>query len=360
MVRLRASCDRGLSKSSKGTVAEIALESLTLLLSNGALHLAQPIPDDRRIDRLVYRPSDGRTIAVQVKSAEPRPRDRYLNVSIVPPAPTADVSRSYVFVCTLAPRSPWIADGFWIIPMTALGPVPRSGAWRFAPPIDPRAPTKWARYHHHLADLPAVLTRALNRGLSPLERRRVLARPPPQAGLSSTAKGLIMENESANLISVTSGGALHILRPRTDDFGDDFAVMSADRDTALWLQVKGSMTVDRGRWLAVKVEARTFRKSAFNVVLILEYRPAEYSHGPFVWLIRTDELARLVPLVGGAYHFRANADPAARDKLRPWRYSADEIAAALSTALGVVEREGGEAMIPTRRDEVLAARRHLG
>jgi len=72
-----------LSKSEKGGVAETSLDSLTHVLSRVALHMATLVPDDKRVDRLVFRPEDARTLMVQIKSATLGPGDHNLSIAVV-------------------------------------------------------------------------------------------------------------------------------------------------------------------------------------------------------------------------------------------------------------------------------------
>src|SRR6267143_1817497 len=83
------------SNTQKGAVGEAALDTLTLLLTCGDLHLAQPLPDDARIDRVLFRPGRPGGKALQIKSAEALVRGRYLTFRVRAPRFSSDSREGY-------------------------------------------------------------------------------------------------------------------------------------------------------------------------------------------------------------------------------------------------------------------------
>ena len=347
------------SNTQKASVTEAACDNLTLLLSGGDLHLAQPIPDDARIDRVLFRPGRPGGKAVQIKTASTLYRGRYLQVRVRPPdMPRSQFRHFHVLGAPLLDHSPWIGPEFVLVPASALGPPSPSGWWHLAVPIGPhRRPSKWDRYRHPIGDLATVFSNTLDKGpaypfpIPPATLRR----------LSAPATGRLFENEAACLITALSGGDLHLSRAFADDWGDDFTLTDESQAAALRLQPKGSLGLDlRGRVHAY-IPTRTFRPRPYNLVLIMWYLVDELRLADACWLFRADELAKLhlTKRPDGLLEFMAPPTFTSKNRFRPWLYRVEEVPGVLRTALAYVRLEGAGAVAPTKRDEVAAARRRL-
>ncbi len=346
-----------LSRAQKGGVSEYAVDSLTLLTTCGDLHLAQPLPDDAGIDRVLFRPGLPRSAALQLKSAMALVRGRYLHFRVHAPRFSSGSREGYyIFGCHLVPHSPWIDREFFFIPATALPAVPPNGAWNIRVPLHTRRKSKYDRFRHPLTDLGTVLSSALDGGPA-------YPFPPPREQLrklSSTATGRLFENELACLATFGSDGALHVWRPMVD-LGEDLGVTDDAQAASLRVQVKGCLGLDfRGRVHAY-IHERTFRESRFNLVVILWYLVEELRLADYGWVFRTDELADLSlhRRPDGQLEFIAPPTPRSRNQFRPWLYRVEEIPGVLQTALAYIREEGPAAVLPTRRAEVADARRRL-
>ncbi len=346
------------SNTQKGAVSETACDSLTLLLSGGDLHLSQPIPDDARIDRVLFRPGHPGGKVVQIKTAAALFRGKYLQFRVRPPfMARPDLKHFYIFAAPLLNRSPWLSSPFLFVPASALGPPSPAGWWHLAVPLHPKRPTKWSSYMHDLTELATVFSRALDGGPA-------YPFPVPPAmlkRLSAPATGRLFENEAACLITSLSDGDVHLSRAFADDFGEDFIVTDESQAAALRLQPKGSLGLDlRGRVHAY-IPTRTFRPRPFNLVLILWYLVDELRLADTCWLLRADELAtlHLTKRPDGLLEFMAPPTFTSKNRFRPWLYRVEEIPAVLRTALAYIRHEGAGAFVPTRRDEVAKARQRL-
>lgn len=326
-----------LSKSAKGSVHEAAIDTLTLVLSGGALHPAQMIPDDRRVDRLVYRPADLETRAMQLKGCSAAANGGRYSFTIEAPHEARAAREVLLLACPLTGKSPWIGPDFWALPLEVLGPVPPGGAWSLSVPSDPKATSKYAPFRHPLRELATVLDLALDEGFAAVReghkacaRARALSLP---ASLSAPARGRVMENEAGNLVAVTSDGRVHLLKPLIDNFGMDFGAVAERAAGVIFLQVKGDFHRGRSDRIEVEVDSRTFWSAAERFILVLEYRADELSHGPFVWLIPTEAFERAAHRVRGNLKFDGSAAPDSRDRWARWRLPAEQLGAAIERQL---------------------------
>jgi hypothetical protein len=343
------------STPQKGTVGETALDTLTLLLTCGDLHMAQPLPDDARIDRVLFRPAHPSGKAIQIKSPTYLIRGQYLSLRIrAPTLSRNEASNFFVLAAHQVAHSPWVDDSFYLIPATALPARPPTGWWRLSLPRDPKRPGKYGRYRHPLRELGSVLSEILDGG-------RAYPFPPSKADLrrlTPPGHGKVLENEAACLFTVLSDGELHVWRPFVDDFGEDLGVTDESMAASLRIQIKGCLGLDRDRRVTAHIQQRTFRESRFNLVVILWYDVPALRLGDYGWVFRTDELADLglARDAEGSYRFGAPAAPSKRSPMQAWQYPVEEVPAVLQTALELIRERGPGVRIPTRRDQVRRAR----
>jgi hypothetical protein len=347
------------SNAEKAAVSEAAFDTLTLLLSRGELHAAQPLPDDQGVDRVLVRLGSPVARALQIKTGTSFARGRYLQTRVeAPPYAPRGLDGFYLMAAPLLPHSPWVGPDFFLVPGSALGPVPANRMWRLSFPLKQGRGSRWDAYRRPIGETATALSQALDGGP---------AYPPPRSpddlgGLSAPARGRILENEAACLITVGSAGRVHAWRPFSDEFGQDMAVTDETRSHALRIQVKGTLGLDKRGRVHAHVYERTFRPARYNLVLILWYDVRALRLADYGWLLRADEFAalRLPRRKDGALQFMAQPRPDRKNMFRPWLYRVDEIAHVLETALTVARREGPRASLPTARREVCKWRRDLG
>ena len=345
------------SKSEKGFVAELAVDSLTLLLSGGDLHMSRPIPDDADVDRVLVRPHSKRAAFLQIKTRTSLERGRSLHFFFPAPARFEALDRFYLLGTQLMPRSPWLGERFVFVPGRALPKPNRAGTINVKVPVVPGSKTRWAPYIHDLRELATVLSRALDRGPA-------YPFPPPGGTgpwvkrLTETAAGRIMENEAASAIAMHGGGRLHGWSPLVDDFGHDFCYTDEENEAALRLQPKGAFSLGRRGRFEIVVARRTFRPLPFVFFLFMAYDASKPAGPQYMHVIRADQFEALAAPLKKGLAFDGRPDPSSHDRWRPWLYRVEEVAGVLETALKA--RIAGEEDLPASRPQVMAARRRLG
>jgi hypothetical protein len=185
--------------------------------------------------------------------------------------------------------------------------------------------------------------------------------------VSDTALGMILENKFTKLAILGSDGRLAVYEPTPDIEGIDRLVKLVGDFDPIGVQIKGTdkrtkIGEVRAKIGEVRAKIRlvTFTESRFNFVAILELDPMSFALGPFVWIIRTDELAKLATRWRGRLVFQASPDPESHDKYTPWRYRVGEVAGVVETAVRLLNERGHKAKLPTQRKEVEAHCRRLG
>jgi hypothetical protein len=137
--------------------------------------------------------------------------------------------------------------------------------------------TSWYKSHHSSAGDEVVLnvsgkhTFTLQYG----DKSALLAQAPDAtahglvdlSGLSSQAKGDIVEDRVKELLLLHGQGLLSVFKPVTDTEGIDLIVTKAGEFHPIFLQVKGRYTLHQKRSIIVTVNAKTFTPhQAFYVV----------------------------------------------------------------------------------------------
>jgi len=178
--------------------------------------------------------------------------------------------------------------------------------------------------------------------------------------VSDTATGMILENEFTKLTILGSDGRLAVYEPTPDIEGIDRLVKLVGDFDPIGIQVKGTVERTKIGEVRAKIRLVTFTESRFNFVAILELDPATFALGPYVWIIRTDELAKLATKWRGRLVFQASPDPDSHDKYTPWRYRPSEVACVVETAVRLLNERGHQVKLPAQREEVEAHCRRLG
>jgi hypothetical protein len=172
---------------------------------------------------------------------------------------------------------------------------------------------------------------------------------------------MINENELTKFLIVGSRGELVVYEPTPDIEGIDRLVKLRGDFDPIGIQIKGTARRVAPNVVSVNIKVRTFVESRYNFVAVLEFDEDTYASGPFLWFIRTDELAKLAVRKGGLLNFRASADPdSSRDKYLPWRYHPEEVACVVETAVRLLDERGHKAELPAKREHVERECRRLG
>jgi hypothetical protein len=146
--------------------------------------------------------------------------------------------------------------------------------------------------------------------------------------------------------------------PLVDDFGKDFAVTDATRAAALRVQPKGTVGLDGGRYIALRVREATFTPRRFDFMVFANFDPAAVALSRRCFVVRADEFAAHAKVNKGYRYFQGAPDPAAKGKWRPWLYEVSEVARVFETALE--QRRRGHGRLCARREEVEEVRREMG
>lgn len=144
---------------------------------------------------------------------------------------------------------------------------------------------------------------------------------------------------------------------------EPFKILVKQRDdpAAVGLEVKTAFKRGpRGQIRAV-VPVSSFRASPFVFVVVLEFLAKTWGPGPYLWVLRADEFARVVPRAKGMFQFQATPAPnPTHNRYAEWRYEPLELAMVVETALEQMRVEGARKPLATKRAEVLKSRRRLG
>jgi len=179
--------------------------------------------------------------------------------------------------------------------------------------------------------------------------------------LSAPARGQILVNECCKILWIGSDGRLCPYEPIADVEMHDLLVKVAGEPAVVGLQPKGDFKLDRMGQVRATVETSTFTPSRFSYIVVMDFRKELLGLGPYIWILRADEFARVVPLTKWGYRFSASPRPKPKkDKYHKWRFQPLELAAVVETALEQIRVEGLRRPLPSARADVIAARRSLG
>jgi hypothetical protein len=180
------------------------------------------------------------------------------------------------------------------------------------------------------------------------------------AGISDTAWGMIHEDEFTKVCVLGSQGDLCVYEPTPDKEGLDRLVKLRGDFDPVGFQIKGVQERRKRDLVYAKFRLATFEESRYNFAAVLEVNHKTFALEEFGWVIGTKHLQRMAMRYRGRLVFQASADPASKDKYTPWRYRIAEIPGVIETAVRVLNERGRKAELPTRREEVAAARNALG
>lgn len=137
------------------------------------------------------------------------------------------------------------------------------------------------------------------------------------SGLSTQAKGDIVEDRIKELLLLHGQGLLHVFKPVTDTEGVDLIVTKAGEFHPLFLQVKGRYTLHQGRSMIVTVNAKTFNPHQAYYVVAAFFDPAALEIRDAILLIPSDVFKREAILVKKLERYQLVA-PLERDSRSKW------------------------------------------
>ena len=112
------------------------------------------------------------------------------------------------------------------------------------------------------------------------------------SGLSSQAKGDIVEDRVKELLVLYGQGLLHVFKPVTDTEGVDLIVTKAGEFHPIFLQVKSRYVLNQGRSIVITVNAKTFKPHQAYYVVAAYFDPATLAIRDDIFLIPSEEFKR--------------------------------------------------------------------
>ena len=105
------------------------------------------------------------------------------------------------------------------------------------------------------------------------------------SGLSSQAKGDVVEDRIKELLVLHGQGLLSVFKPVTDTEGIDLIVTTTGQFHPIFLQVKGRYTLHQNRSIILSVNAKTFRPHPSFFVVGAYFNPAKLEIHEQIFLI---------------------------------------------------------------------------
>jgi hypothetical protein len=344
------------SPAQKASSAERLLSAHLILSSDGAIDLSDAQPDNYGADFLLTYAGFSPDLKLQVASSVREPaRNRVEFRFDLNEVPAADPT--WFAACVeLTAKRPYLGDAAWLIPAKALLADRPAGRRRYkvSMSLDPVVPSKWNRYLVATDQLaPALRARFAAADLAigkPARRAKH-----PHQHTTTDAIGFAVEALVCAHLWIHGNSQFETYRP-TPDRGIDRMVRDDRGGPAMRVQIKGAARRSSDGWVQVRIRARTFKQSRLNFLAIFVFDPATIALGPWFWLIRTDELAKLAYKEDDDLIFEASPDPAnTRDKYAAHRYRLKDLPTATRALLDRLRREGPAARLPSARADLLGA-----
>jgi hypothetical protein len=115
------------------------------------------------------------------------------------------------------------------------------------------------------------------------------------SGLSSQAKGDIVENRVKELIVLQGQGLLSVYRPVTDTHGIDLIVTKTGLFQPIFLQVKSRYNVQKHGYFLMDISKKTFDPHHSYYVLGAYFNPEKLEIDDLLLLVPSEEIAKLKP-----------------------------------------------------------------
>jgi len=137
------------------------------------------------------------------------------------------------------------------------------------------------------------------------------------SGLSSQAKGNIVEDRIKDLLLLYGQGLLSVFKPVTDTEGIDLIVTKAGEFHPLFLQVKGRYTLHQGRSIIITVNAKTFTPHQAYYIVAAFFDPSKLEIADDILLIPSDVFGREAVKVKRLDRYQI-VSPLGRDSRSKW------------------------------------------
>lgn len=158
---------------------------------------------------------------------------------------------------------------------------------------------------------------------------------------------------------IGSDGRLCPYSPVASVEGLGLLVKRADGPATVGLEPKAAFERNQKGEVRAFIREFSFRSSPFRYIVILEIVAAQLGLGPYIWALRADQFAKIVPRSGAGFNFQASPRDDTRDKFLKFRYRPIELAVVVETALAQIARAGAARPLAASRAEVIAARRAM-
>lgn len=112
------------------------------------------------------------------------------------------------------------------------------------------------------------------------------------SGLSSQAKGNIVEDRIKEIVVLQGQGLLSVYRPVTDTHGIDLIVTKTGMFQPIFLQVKSRFNVQKRGYFLMDVGRRTFTPHHSYFVLGASFNPQKLEIDEYLLLVPSDEVAK--------------------------------------------------------------------
>ncbi len=137
------------------------------------------------------------------------------------------------------------------------------------------------------------------------------------SGLSSQAKGNIVEERIRELIILQGQGLLSVYRPVTDTQGIDLIVTKAGVFQPIFLQIKGRFNVEKQGLFIMRVNKKTFTPHHSYFVIGAYFDPKRLEIDEHILLIPSDDVAKASVVktkIGDRYNVTAILDPSSQGR----------------------------------------------
>ena len=161
------------------------------------------------------------------------------------------------------------------------------------------------------------------------------------SGLSSQAKGDIVEERIKELIVLYGQGLLSVYKPVTDTQGVDLIVTKSGVFQPIFLQIKGRFNVQKTGYFLMDISKKTFTAHHSYFVIGAYFNPQEVEIDEYVLLIPSDEVTK-APVVksnaGERYRVANHLNPDSKGRWAPYLTKKSELANKLIEKFEEIER----------------------
>lgn len=149
------------------------------------------------------------------------------------------------------------------------------------------------------------------------------------SGLSSQAKGDIVEDRTKELIVLQGQGLLSVYRPVTDTRGIDLIVTKVGMFQPIFLQIKGRFNVEKRGYFLMDISKKTFAPHHSYFVIGAYFNPQKLEIDDCLLLIPSEEIAK-APIarssIGEKYRIANSLSTNSQGKWAPFLIRKTELA----------------------------------